>query len=145
MIRVVPQALLPGVGLGQRHLRLGAAGEPQVGQGCLVDREDRAGAAVLRAHVADGGPVGHRHLGHAGAEELHERADHPDRPQQLGDGQHQVGGGGALGQLAGQPHPDHLRGGDQAPVLVAQQVLQQHLQAVRQPGHPSMAFTRKIR
>jgi hypothetical protein len=29
--------------------------------------------------------------------------------QHLGDGQHQVGGGGAAGQLAGEPEPHHLR------------------------------------
>jgi hypothetical protein len=36
------------------------------------------------------------------AEELDELADHAALAQHLGDGEHQVGGGGALGQLAGQ-------------------------------------------
>jgi hypothetical protein len=43
------------------------------------------------------------------AEELDELADHAVLAQHLGDGQHQVGGGGALGQLAGQLEADHLR------------------------------------
>jgi hypothetical protein len=29
--------------------------------------------------------------------------------EQFGDGQDQVGGGGAVGKLAGQPEPHHLR------------------------------------
>ena len=36
----------------------------------------------------------------AGPVELDELADHAVAAQQLGDGEHQVGGGGALGQLA---------------------------------------------
>src|SRR6185437_5199809 len=75
----------------------------------LIDGEDRAGAAVFRTHVADGGPVGDRNRRDARPGELHERADHPDRTEQFGDGQHQVGGGGPLGQLPGQPDPDHPR------------------------------------
>ena len=43
------------------------------------------------------GPIPLWHRGHTGPEELHESADNPDRPQQLGDAQHQVGGGGTLG------------------------------------------------
>jgi hypothetical protein len=105
----VPQALLLGVGLDQCHLLGRAAGQPQVGQGLPVDREDRAGGAELGAHVADGGPVGERDGGHALAVELDELADHAVLAQQLGDGQDQVGGRRAGRQLAGQPEPDHPR------------------------------------
>ena len=43
-----------------------------------------------------------------GAEELDELADHTGAAQDLGDGQHQVGGGRPLGQAAGQPEADHV-------------------------------------
>ena len=59
-VGVVPEALLLGVGLDQRELLLGAAGELEVLDGLLVDREDRDGGAELRAHVADRGAVGQR-------------------------------------------------------------------------------------
>ena len=39
-----------------RICSLGPAGQPQVVQRLVVDREDRAGRAVLRAHVADAWP-----------------------------------------------------------------------------------------
>ena len=41
--------------------------------------------------------------------ELDELADHAQLAQHLGDRQHQVGGGGAFGQLAGQLEAHHLR------------------------------------
>src|SRR6185437_7093435 len=95
--RVVPQALRLRVGLDQGQLLLGAAGELEVVQGVLVDREDRAGGAELGRHVADGGPVGDRDRGHALAGELDELADHAVLAQHLGDREHEVGGSGALG------------------------------------------------
>ena len=107
--RLVPEALLLGVGLDQRDVRFGAAGEPQVGQRLGVDREDRAGGAELGAHVADRGPVRQRHGRHAIAVELDELADHAVPAQLLGDGEHEIGGGGTGGHLAGQPEPDDLR------------------------------------
>src|SRR5262249_32259941 len=59
-LRVQPEALLLGVGLDQRDLLVAAAGQAQVVQGLVVDREDRGGGAELRRHVADGGAVGER-------------------------------------------------------------------------------------
>jgi hypothetical protein len=47
----------------------------------------------------------------AGAVEFDEFADHALAAQHLRDGQHEIGGGGALGQLAGQAEADHV--GDQ--------------------------------
>ena len=44
-----------------------------------------------------------------GAVELDELADHAVLAQHLGDGEHQVGGGGALGQLAGELEADDPR------------------------------------
>ncbi len=109
VLGVVPEPLRLRVRLDKRELLVGATGEPQVAQRLVIDREDRAGRAVLRAHVADRGAVGQRHRGHAGAVELHELADHAVLAQLLGDGQHEVGGGRALGQLAGQLEADHAR------------------------------------
>ena len=92
--RVVPEALRLGVGLDQR--RAGRSARPvkrEVVEGHLVDREDGAGRAVLGRHVADRGPVLERQRGHARAVDLDELADHAVVAQQLGDGEHQVGGG----------------------------------------------------
>src|SRR5690606_5360546 len=54
--------------------------------------------------------VGEAELGHAGAEELDELLDHAVLAEHLGDGEDQVGGGGALGELAGEPEADDLGG-----------------------------------
>ena len=104
----MPHSLGLGVGLHQAHALLGAAGQAQVVQGDLVDREDRGGGAELRAHVADGGAVGQRHLGDTLAVELDELAHHAVGAQHLGDGQHYVGGGGAGGDGAGELEAHHL-------------------------------------
>ena len=105
----MPQALLLGIGLDQGDPLGRTAGEPQIGQRFRVDREDRTGGAELRAHVADRGPVRDRHRGDAVAVELHELADHAVLAEQFGDGEDQIGGGGAVGQLTRQPEPHHLR------------------------------------
>ena len=96
----MPEAVLLGVGLDQRDLVVLAAGELQVAQRLVVDREDRARRAVLRAHVADGGAVGERHGADARPVELDELADDAVLAQHLGDREDEVGGGGAVGQLA---------------------------------------------
>ena len=104
--RVVPEAVLLGVGLDQRDLVVLAAGEAQVAQRLVVDREDRAGRAVLGAHVADGGAVGQRHGADARAVELDELADDAVLAQHLGDREDEVGGGRAVGQFAGELEAD---------------------------------------
>ncbi len=106
---VVPQALRLGIGLDQRNLLLAAAGQAQIGQRLLVDREDAAGGAVFGRHVADGGAVGQRQVLQAVAIELDELAHHAELAQHLGDRQHQVGGSGALGQLASELEAHDLR------------------------------------
>ena len=77
------------------------AGQAQVGERLVVDREERRGRPELGAHVADRGPVGQRQAGQAVAGELDERADDAVRPQHLGDDQDEVGRGRAARQLAG--------------------------------------------
>jgi hypothetical protein len=108
-VRVVEEPLLARIGLDQRDLVLGAAREAQVAERLGVDREHHARGALLRRHVGDRGPVGKRQPREAGAVELDELPDHAPLAQHLGDGQHEVGGGRALGQLAAQLEPDHLR------------------------------------
>jgi hypothetical protein len=93
-----------------------AAGEAQILERQPVDREDAAGGAVLGRHVADGGAIGDRQMVETLAEELDELADHALAPQHLGDGEHEIGRRGALGQLAdeakahdlGDDHGDRL-------------------------------------
>ena len=70
-----------------------AAGEPEVLEGPVVDREESDGGAVLGRHVGDRRPVGHRHVGQAGAVELDELVDDTVLAEHLGDSQDQVGGG----------------------------------------------------
>jgi hypothetical protein len=106
---VVPEPLLLGVGLDQRELLLGAAGQLEVVEGLLVDREDCDRGAELRAHVADRGPVGQRQRRDAGAVELHELPDHAVLAQHLGDREDQVGRGRALGQVAAELEADDPR------------------------------------
>ena len=100
-------ALFTGVGLDQVHVVVVAPGEAQVVEGHLVDGEDGAGGPVLGGHVADGGPVGQGHGGHPRPVELHELAHHAVLPQEVGDGEDQVGGRRARSLLPGQPEPDH--------------------------------------
>ena len=105
----VEEALLVVVGLDEGDVFFAAAGEAQVAQGFGVDGEDAAGGAVLGRHVADGGAVGEGQLGDAGAVELDELADDAELAQRLGDGEDEVGGGGAFAQLAGELEADDLR------------------------------------
>ena len=108
---VAPQALRLGIGLDQRDALGLAAGLGEIAERLGVDREEAAGRAVFRRHVGDGGAVRERHVVEAGAVELDELADHALLAQHLGDGEHEVGGGHAFAQLAGQPEADHF--GDQ--------------------------------
>ena len=83
---VVPHSLGPGISLDQLDAGLVTAGKAQVAQRFLVDREDRAGGAELRRHVAKGRTVGETQMLEAGAVELHELADHALVAQHLGGG-----------------------------------------------------------
>ncbi len=78
-----------------------AIGLPQVGERVGVDGKQGGGRSELRGHVADGGPVGDCQVAEPRPEELQEHAHHTVPAQHLGDGQHQVGGGGPRRQRAG--------------------------------------------
>ena len=106
---IAPQAL--GLGIGFHQLdRLGrAAGQAQVVQGHLIHREKATGRAVFRGHVGDGGAVGQGQIGQAVAVEFDELAHHAFLAQHLCHGQHQVGGGDAFLELAGELEADHFR------------------------------------
>ncbi len=108
MALLAPQALGLAVGLDQFDCLLRAAGQAQVAEGNGVDREEAAGGAVFRGHVGDGGAIRQRQVGQAVAIELDEFADHAFAAQHLGDGEHQVGGGDAFLEFAGQFEADHL-------------------------------------
>ena len=97
--------LAHGIDLG-----LAAAGVVQVGAGLLVDREEAHGGAVLGGHVAESGAVGDGQRRGALAEELDELADDLVLAQHLGDGEDEVGGGGAGRELALEVDADDIRG-----------------------------------
>ena len=109
LARLVPEEVLAAVRLHELDLRLGAAGQAEIVERQLVDREEAAGRAVLGGHVPEGRPVGDRERPDALAEVLDELSDDARPPQQLGHGQHEVSRGRALAQPPGQPEPDHLR------------------------------------
>ena len=108
-VAVTPQALGPAIGFHQGDARLVAAGQAQVVEGHRVHREESAGGAIFRRHVADGGAVGQRQGVQPGAVELHELADHAVLAQHLGDGEYQVGGGHPFAQPAAEAHAHHFR------------------------------------
>ena len=106
---VSPQLVRLGIRLDQGDLLLGTAGQAQVVKRDVVDREDAAGRAEFRPHIADGGAVGQRHGGDALAVEFHELADDAVPAQHVGDGQDHVGGRDALRDGAGELEADDAR------------------------------------
>ncbi len=105
----MPEALFSGVFLDQGELAGGAAGELQVGEGLVVDREPRGGRAELGAHVGDRRAVGDWEVSQAGAVELDQLADDTVRPEAFGDRQYQVRCRGAGRERTGQPYADDRR------------------------------------
>ena len=103
------QALFFVIGLDQRHQFLITSAEPQIAQRLFVDREDAAGGAVFGRHIAYGRAIGKWQVVQTRAEELNELAHHSFLAQHLGHGQHEVGCGRALAQLALDAEADDLR------------------------------------
>ena len=93
-----------------------AAGELEIVERHLIDGEEADSRAVFGGHVRDGGAVGHAQCRDAVAEELDELVDDALLAEDLRDGEHEVGGGRAFGELAleleaddiGREHVDRL-------------------------------------
>ena len=100
-VGVVKESLLARVSLDERDLLVAAPGEAAGSSGFLVDGEDAAGCAVFGRHVGDGRAIGERQVLQAGTKEFDEFADDAMLAQHLGDGEHEIGGGGAFAQAAG--------------------------------------------
>ena len=98
-VGVAPQPLRLGIGLDQLDPRRVARGDRQIADRLGVDREEAAGRAVFRGHVADRRAVGERQLGDAGAAIFDKAADDAAPPQHLRHGQHEIGRGRALGAI----------------------------------------------
>jgi hypothetical protein len=104
----VEEPLLLHVPLDQVDPLLGTAGEPQVAERLVVDREDGAGGPELGGHVPDRGTVGQRQGAEPRTVELDEAPHHALLAEHLGDGEHQVGRRRSLGKLAHQAEPGHV-------------------------------------
>ena len=102
------EALRLGVGFDQRDESGRAAGVLKIPDGVVVDRGESAGRAVFRRHVADRGTVLDREVVETGPAELDELVDHAAPAQHLGDGEHEVGRGDAILELAAEAEPDHF-------------------------------------
>ncbi len=100
--RHAPQALGLRIPLDERHAVRGPAGEPEVGEGLVIDREEGGRRPELGAHVADRRPVRQRQPGQPVPGELDERPDDAVGAQHLGDDQDEVRRRRAAWQLAGQ-------------------------------------------
>ncbi len=107
--RVVPEQVLLAVGLDEGDPLRAAAGQAQVLERDLVDREEAARRAVLGRHVPERRAIGQRQCGHARAEVLDELSDDSGLAQDLRHRQHEVGGGRALRERSAQLEPDDLR------------------------------------
>jgi hypothetical protein len=75
---VVPEQILLAIRLDERDAFRATAGQAQVVESVVVDREEAACRAVLGRHVAEGGAVGKRQRAEALAEVLDELPDDSD-------------------------------------------------------------------
>jgi hypothetical protein len=106
---VVPEPVLLAIRFDERDPLLVAAGQAQVLERLVVDREEAAGRAVLRRHVSERCAVRECEPCEARPEVLDELSDNTGAPQHLRYGQDEVGRGRAFGQLAAQTEADDLR------------------------------------
>ena len=77
--------------------------------GFAINREEAAGGAIFRTHIADGCSISQRHALEARAEELDELADDALLAQHLNHRKHEIGRRYAFLDLAGQAEADDLR------------------------------------
>ncbi|CEL30442.1 hypothetical protein SRM1_03801 [Pseudomonas fluorescens] len=104
-----PQPLGLGIRLHQFHHFRWPSGQTQVLQRYVIDREEAACRTVFRGHVGDGRTVSQRQVGEAITIKLDKFADHAFLAQHLRNGQHQVGGGDAFLEFAGEFEANHFR------------------------------------
>ncbi len=97
------------VALDELDGRLVAARAAEVAKRLLVHRKEAHRGAVLGGHVGNRRAVRHGERREARPEELDEAPHHAKLAQHLGDGEHEVGGGGAFGKRAGEAEAHHLR------------------------------------
>ena len=109
VLGLVPERVLLAVRLDEGEPLLVAAGQPQVLERLVVDREEAARRAVLGRHVPDRRPVGERQGGEPGPEVLDELPDDARLAKDLRHGQHEVGRGRSLRQRAAELEADDLR------------------------------------
>ena len=112
------QSLLLAVALDPVGHGATAARALEVAHRLGIHREEPHRRAVLRCHVRDRSPVGQAERAEARPVELDELVHHALLPEHLGHRKHQIGGGGAEGQLAHQLHSHDL--GDEHEVRLAQ-------------------------
>ena len=106
---IVPHALGLRICLNERNLFLIAARKQQIFKRAIVDREQRARAAVFGSHVRDAGALRRRKRSHAIAEAFDELAHHALRTQHLCECERGVHGRYAITQLARQMNAHDLR------------------------------------
>jgi hypothetical protein len=109
VLGVVPEQVLFAVGLDELDPLFVAPGQPQILERDVVDGEEPARRPVLGRHVSDRRAVGERQVGDAGAEVLDELPDDAGLPEDLRDGEDEVGCGRPLTQSTAQPEADDLR------------------------------------
>ncbi len=105
---VGPEARSLGVGFHQGDLFVLAAGQAQIVDGLLINREHRGGGAILGRHVRNGGAVAQRQAGGAFTVELQVGAHDFFLAQEFGQGQHDIGGGDARLRAASKFHANDV-------------------------------------
>ena len=101
-------ALRLGIGLDQRDLFGLAAGRRQIGQRVGVDGKESACGAIFGRHIGNRRLVFQRQIGETGPKKLDKLTDNAFLAQHLNDIKHQVSGGHAFLQAAGQLEADHF-------------------------------------
>ena len=105
---LTPQALGPGIGFDQLDGVRIAPAKFEVAERFAVDREYCAGTAELRRHIGQRRAIGERQVRQPIAKELDKFSNHAFLAKHLGNGEYQVGCGGALGQVTPQFEADDL-------------------------------------
>lgn len=86
-----------------------AAGEVEVLNGVLINREVSHSGTVFRSHVGNGGTISQRDVLDTRAEELDELADDTALSEHIDAGQDKIGGSGTLRKVTGELETDDFR------------------------------------